>query len=168
MAVIVVGDITVDKAEEYITKHFGWFKQILPMKGKEICSVPPYDVPDAMVVTDKEATRYDVSIQYPAFVKAPLVTEEDYKKSIIRSLFSTIFNNRLQELTQKENPPFVFGSGSFGSYGKRIDAFSLDAGSGTQSPEAALKALMTEAEKAKRLVLLQQNLNVPKKVITTG
>ncbi len=163
MAVIVVGDITVEKAEAYIKKHFSGLKNPDGARERKYADVPAYAAQDATVVTDKEATSYNVSIQYPAFKKQSVITDADYKTTVIRSLFSTIFNQRLQELTQKENPPFVFGSGSFGSYARGYDAFSLDAGSGSNAPAAALTAIMQEAERAKRFGFTQAELERAKK-----
>jgi len=163
MAVIVVGDITVEKAEALIKKHFSGLTNPENMKERKYAALPPYTSSDALVVTDKEATGYQVIVQYPAFVKQDIVTDADYKNMEIRSLFSTIFNQRLQELTQKENPPFVFAYGNFGSYGRGYDAFSLAAGSGTNSPSTALTALMTEAERAKRFGFTQTELDRAKK-----
>lgn len=163
MAVIVVGDITKEKAEALINKHFAGLKAPATIKERKYASVPAYTGSDALVITDKEATSYQVSVQYPAFVKQDLVTDADYKTMIVRSLFSTIFNQRLQELTQKENPPYLYAYGRFGSYARGYDAFSLSAGSGTNSPTIALTAMMTEAERAKRFGFTQAELDRAKK-----
>lgn len=163
MAVIVVGDITVEKAEALIKKHFSGLTNPSNIRERKYAAVPAYTSSDALVVTDKEATSYQVSVQYPAFVKRDLITDEDYKNMEIRSLFSTMFNQRLQELTQKENPPYLYAYGSFGSYARGYDAFSLAAGSGTNNPDIALAALMTEAERAKRFGFTQAELDRAKK-----
>ena len=163
MAVIVVGDITVEKAEALIKKHFAGLKNPETIRERKYAGVPAYTTSDALVVTDKEATSYQVSVQYPAFVKKDLVTDADYKIMEIRSLFSTIFNQRLQELTQKENPPYLYAFGRFGSYARGYDAFSLTAGSGTNNPTVALAAVMTEVERAKRFGFTQAELDRAKK-----
>lgn len=163
MAVIVVGDITVEKAEQYINKHFASLQNPANERERKYATVPAYASNDAIVVTDKEATNYDVSIQFPAFKKAPLVTDADYKREITRILFTNMFNQRLQDLTQKENPPFIFGSGNFGSYARGYDAFSLDARSGTQNPAIAIQVLTEELERAKRFGFTQSELDRAKK-----
>ena len=163
MAVVVVGDITVEKAEALIKKHFTGLKSPTNPRERKYAALPPYASSDAIVITDKEATSYAVNVQYPAFVKHSLSTDADYKNNIIRSLFSSLFNQRLQELTQKENPPFVYGYGNFGSYARGYDAFSLSAGSGTNSPGTALTALMTEVERAKKFGFTQAELDRAKK-----
>src|SRR6187402_2188728 len=79
MAVIVVGDITVEKAEALIKKHFTGLTNPGTIRERKYATVPAYSATDVLVVTDKEATSYQVSVQYPAFVKQDLVTDVDYK-----------------------------------------------------------------------------------------
>ncbi|MEO6722658.1 MAG: insulinase family protein [Ferruginibacter sp.] len=163
MAVVVVGDITVEKAEGLIKKHFSGLKSPATIRERKYAEVLPYSSSDAVVITDKEATSYALTVQYPFFVKHSLKTDADYKNYIIRSLFSTVFNQRLQEITQKENAPFVYGFGSFGSYARGYDGFSLRAGSGTNNPSTALTAVMTEVERAKKFGFTQAELDRAKK-----
>lgn len=163
MAVIVVGDITVEKAEMYIKKHFAGLTNAATMPVKKDAGVPTINGTDAIVVTDKEATKYNISVDYPVFKVEPNNTDSSYKRGVVRSLYSTMFNQRLQELTQKQNPPFVSASVSFGSVVKGYDAFSLDAASGTSDPSVALTAIVTEAERVKRFGFTQSELDRVKK-----
>src|SRR4051794_39739138 len=73
MAVIVVGDIDPAKAEEMVKKHFAGLVNPSNPRKREYADVPPYASSQAMVVTDKEATGYRVSINYPALKKEPEV-----------------------------------------------------------------------------------------------
>jgi zinc protease len=164
MAVIVAGDITVEEGEKYINKHFAGLKNPEVIRERKMQGIPAYTASDAIVVTDKEATSYFINIQYPAKSKSPDATDLDYKNYIIRSLFSTIFNQRLQEIAQKENPPFVFASANYdASFIRGHEAFSLVAGSGTNSPDLALNAMVVEAERAKRFGFTQAELDRAKK-----
>ena len=163
MAVIVVGDITVEKAESMIRKHFSGLKNPGNPRERKYADLAPYSSSDAIVVTDKEATSYNINVQYPAFKRQSLTTDLDYQNYMIRSLFSSLLNQRLQELTQKENPPFLYGYSNFGSYARGHDAFALNAGSGTNDPNIALTALMTEVERAKRFGFTQAELDRAKK-----
>ena len=65
-------------------------------------------------------------------------------------MFSTLLNQRLQELTQKENPPFLGAGVNFGSYARGYEAFSASASAGTGDVNRALDALAEEIERAKR------------------
>ena len=61
-----------------------------------------------MVVTDKEATDYNLLLAYSFQPETPSTTLGEYKNDIVKQIFTTILNQRLRELTQKENPPFIY------------------------------------------------------------
>jgi zinc protease len=163
MAVIVVGDIEPAKAEEMIKKHFSGLVNPANLRNREYADVPAYANTDAMVVTDKEATNYTVSVNYPAFKEAPSTTVGDYRNSLVKQMYTSLTNQRLQELTQKENAPFLFGSVSFGSYARGYDAFGAFAAAGTGDVNKALNALIEEIERVKRFGFTAAELERAKK-----
>lgn len=163
MAVIVVGDIEPAKAEEMIRKHFAGLTNPTAPRKREYADVPAYASTDAMVVTDKEATSYTVSINYPAFKDAPSSTVGSYRDHLVKQIYVSLTNQRLQELTQKENPPFIFGSVSFGSYARGYDAFGAFAAAGTGDVNKALNALVEEIERVKRFGFTAAELDRAKK-----
>src|SRR5205823_2212074 len=130
MAVIVVGDIDPAKAEEMVKKHFAGLVNPSNPRKREYADVPPYASSQAMVVTDKEATGYRVSINYPALKKEPEVSVGDYRKELVQQMFVSLLNQRLQELTQKENPPFIYGAADFDSYARGYESFNATAAAG--------------------------------------
>jgi zinc protease len=107
MAVVVVGDIDEAKAEALVKKHFAHIANPANPRPRNIPSLPPYKSNNAIVVTDKEATNYSLSVYYSAQPSTPSTTLGAYKEDIIRQLFAGLINRRLAELTQKENPPFL-------------------------------------------------------------
>ncbi len=163
MAVIVVGDIEPAKAEEMIRKHFAGMTNPASPRTREYADVPAYAATDAMVVTDKEATSYTVSINYPAFKEAPSTTVGGYRDHLVKQMFVSLTNQRLQELTQQSNPPFLFGSVSFGSYARGYDAFGAFAAAGTGDVNKALNAVVEEIERVKRFGFTAAELERAKK-----
>jgi zinc protease len=163
MAVIVVGDIEPAKAEEMIRKHFAGLTNPPNPRPRDYATVPPYASSSAMVVTDKEATSYTVSINYPAIADKPAATVGEYRNDLVKQIFTSLLNQRLQELTQKENPPFLFGSVNFGSYARGYEAFSAFAAAGTGDVNKALNALVEEVERAKRFGFTAAELDRAKK-----
>ena len=163
MAVIVVGDIEPTKAEEMIKKHFASLTNPQNEKVREGATVPPYKESDAMVVTDKEATNYLISINYPAVKVKPATTVADYRNDIVENLFTSILNQRLQELTQKENPPFVFASTNFETFAKGYKSFNAFASVGTGDVNKGLSALAEEIERVKRYGVTADELERAKK-----
>lgn len=163
MAVIVVGDIEPAKAEALIKKHFAGLTNPANPRTREYATVPPYNDNEAMVVTDKEATNYAVSVNYPAFKDKPATTIGDYRDYLVKQMFTSLTNQRLQELTQKENPPFLYGSVGFGSYARGYDAFGGYAAAGTGDVNKALNALVQEIERVKRFGFTASELDRAKK-----
>jgi zinc protease len=163
MAVIVVGDIDPAQAEKLVRKHFSGLTNPANARKREYAEVPPYRSSTAMVVTDKEATSYLVGINYPAFSVGPITTLGHYRNHLIKEIFTNLLNQRLQELTQKENPPFVYASVGFDSYARGYGAFGGFAASGTNDPQKALEALTEEIERVERFGFTEAELERIKK-----
>jgi len=168
MAVIVVGDISKAKAMELINKHFAGLKNPPAARKKNEETVPPYTAPAALIVTDREATSYQAAVNYPSQPSNTVVTAGDYRKQLIRQLFTTMLNKRLQELTQKENPPFVYASASYSSIAKSYENFEIFTGSGDKEPSGALQAAVEEVERAVRFGFTTTELERTKKNMLAG
>jgi len=150
MAVIVVGDIDPDKAEALVKKYFNGIKNPENERTRINPEVPAYEKSVARVVTDKEATSYSFRINYSAEKTHPVVTLEDYKNDLIKDIFSNLLNQRLRELTQNENPPFVYAYSGFGSYARGYESFTATIGTGDPDSLIALKAFEKELERVKK------------------
>lgn len=165
MAVIVVGDIEAAKAEALVKKHFAGLTNPTAPRKREYADVPPYTASQAMVVTDKEATSYWVSINYPAVKKTSAVTVRDYRSDLVQQMFVSMLNERLQELKQKENPPFIYAAADFDSYARGYESFNATAVAGTGDVQVAMNALAEEVERVKRFGFTATELQRAKKTI---
>lgn len=163
MAVIVVGDISKEEALRYIQKHFAGLKNPANPRVREYANVPPYTSTNAMVVTDKEATGFEFSINYPAYKIEPTKTLNQYRNDILRNLYVSMLNNRFRELTQKADPPFVGAGAGFNSYAKFHESFSVSGSTGTQDVSKGLDAALTEIERVKRFGFTEAELERAKK-----
>ena len=163
MAVIVVGDIEPAKAEALILKYFSGL--VNPSKERERQNIPvsAYSKSTGLIVTDKEATNYVIQLNYSAIPNPEDVTLNGYKKDIIKNIFITLLNQRLRELTQKENPPFVYAGANFSSYARNYDAFNAEIGVGTGNALTSLEAFTTELERVKKYGFTQAALDRVKK-----
>ncbi len=168
MAVIVVGDIDPAKAESLVKKHFDGLKNPENERARITPDVPDYKKSVAEIVTDKEATSYSFMVQYSAEKTHPSVTLADYKNDLIKSIFSNLLNQRLRELTQKENPPFVYAYAGFGSYARGYEAFSASIGTGDNSNINGLTAFEEELERVKKYGFTQAELDRVKSTMLTS
>ena len=76
-----------------------------------------------------------------------------------------MLNQRLQELTQKENPPFIYGGVDFDSYARGYESFNATAAAGTGDTQKALNALVEEIERVKRFGFTAAELERAKKTM---
>lgn len=159
MAVVVVGDIDPAEAEKKIRAHFSWLKN--PVSEKLRPAIVPIQArtkAEAMVLTDEEATN--TILQVYNFVKPAkkLKTWTDYRESVVRELVNSLINARLEELTQKENPPFVYGYTGMDQFIRGYEAFISFAVLGNNTTKEAIDALLAETERARKFGFLSTEL----------
>jgi len=150
MAVIVVGDIDPAKAENLIKKYFSENKNPQNERQRTVAEVPPYKKSVAEVVTDKEATSYVFQVHYSPYKINADVTLGDYKDDLVKNIYSDLLNQRLRELTQQENPPFVYAACGFGSQARGYESFQAYIGTGNSDSLRGLKAFEEELERVKK------------------
>lgn len=125
MAVVAVGDIDSDEMIFKIKEKFGDLKNPRRSRERIIATVPNHEDTYVSIVTDKEASFITVNIMYQSDPKA-IRTEGDYRKSLISGLFSGMLNQRLAELQQQAEPPFILATSSTGaSFARTKSAFSV-------------------------------------------
>ena len=105
MAVLVVGDIDPAEAEAQIKKHFEKLKNPSSPRQRALAEVPERKASEGIVVTDKEATNHVVEIYYTYKKAKEEITVQDYRDYLVRVLFTSMLGQRMQELTQKADPP---------------------------------------------------------------
>jgi zinc protease len=167
MAVIAVGDVNVDELEAKIKQHFEGIAKHENPKKRETFNLPNHEETFITIATDKEASFSQVQIMYKDNFEAPkLKTTVDYRESLVKTLFSTMINNRLSELTNKPNPPFVFGSTGYGgTFSRSKNAYQSFAMTSETGQLDGLKALLEENERVKRYGFLDSEFERAKKSI---
>jgi zinc protease len=159
MAVVVVGDIDPAEAEKKIRAHFSSFKNPANEKPRPaITPIAPRTKADAMVVTDDEATNTILEIFNYITPSRKIKTWSDYREAVKKELINSLINQRLQELTQKENPPFVYGYTGIDQFIRGYDAFISFAVLGDNTTREAINALLAETERARKFGFLAAEL----------
>jgi len=152
MCVIVVGDIDVDSMEQKIKEHFSAYKNPKNEKARKVFDVPNHKQTLIAIESDKEATNSQVQLYYKdSGSPKQVITIADYKENLIEYLFSTMLNNRLEELTNSTNPPFTYGyTYHGGTFARSKEAFQSFAMPQDGKQLDALKILIMENERAKK------------------
>lgn len=164
MAVIVVGDINVAETEKMIQEYFGALKNPANPRPRTIFPLQSRKAPESMVLTDKEATNIQISIEYSPVKSSPEITLDDYRReNILKRIFVSLLNQRLQDLSRSANPPFTYAGVGFGSFARDFEAFSGFAIAGKKGADTAFNALATEIERVKKFGFTQSELDRAKK-----
>lgn len=159
-AVIVVGAIDTAFAKAEIVKHFSQFTNPTPQVPRpSIIPIAERTVSKGMVLTDKEQTNTILQIYNYVEKAKPIATWEDYRQSIVEGLFNIIISQRLAELTQQANPPFLFASTSFNPFLRGYRAFTSFAFLGDKPAKDAIDSLIATTESVRKFGFLQTELD---------
>lgn len=167
-AVIVVGDIEPEVAKKMITDHFAALKNPAKERERKYVDVVPRKAPEAMVVTDKEATNSVLILTYPFVKDQEEVTVGDYRRQMIRGLGEQMLNRRLQELAQGANPPFPYAGAGFDNMIHGYESFQAFALMSSGDPAKALNAVTAEFERAAKFGFNESELELAKKDMMSG
>lgn len=163
MAVVVVGDIEPAEAERLIKAHFSDLKNPRNPRPRDITPVPPRKKSEGLVATDKEATHHLVDINYPYKPLREQNTLAAYRERLLRNLFTSMLSQRMQELMQKEEPPFLYAANTFGSLARGYESYNAYAYLGKGGVEPAVNALVAENERARKFGFTAGELDRTKK-----
>ncbi|MDQ6764083.1 MAG: insulinase family protein [Bacteroidota bacterium] len=143
MAVVVVGDIDPAEAEKEIIKHFAHFKNpVKEIPRPSIVAIAERKQNKGMVLTDKEQTINVLQVFNYVEKAKPITTWNDYRQSIVENLFNTLINERLSELSQLADPPFLFGNTAFSNFIRGYRAFISIAVTGDKPVKNAIDSLL--------------------------
>ncbi|MES2520958.1 MAG: insulinase family protein [Bacteroidota bacterium] len=148
-AVTVVGDIDVAMVEKMIIEKFSGIQNPANEKERTKYNIPLTGGTDVAIVTDPEQPNTIIQIlnKQP---KRKDVTYQDRRDGMVRSLFNQMLSSRIQELTQKADPPFQFGYAGYGGFLGNLDAFTSFVVAKGGNVEKGLKAILEETERAKK------------------
>jgi zinc protease len=163
MAVVVVGDIEPAAAEKLVKAHFSGLKNPPRPRARQPVRIPTLSNTEAVVVTDKEASGNTVTIRYPVQEARDRDTFADYREKLIQSLFASMMSQRLQEMAQQAEPPFMAASSSLSRITPRYEAYELNAALGKGGAAPAIDALVQENQRARQFGFSAQELERVKK-----
>ncbi|MBA2613894.1 MAG: insulinase family protein [Bacteroidetes bacterium] len=148
-SVIVVGDVDVDATEKLIKEQFSKIPAKKDAKSLKTWNVPAQKDLRVSVTSDSESP-YNI-LQFMYFQPAEkLKTYDDYREKLKEELFNGMITARLNELSKKEDAPFMYsGAGYYGNV-RNIDAYTCFALFANGKADKALAAVVEENERVKR------------------
>ncbi|MYN18208.1 insulinase family protein [Rugamonas sp. FT107W] len=150
MAVVVVGDIEPAEVEKLVTQHFSGLNNPQNERPREYARIPERAESEGVVFTDKEIGANTVYIRYPVQEWAPGSTIADYRQKLIENMYSFILSQRMHELTQQANPPFLQGGSGMNAVMRGYRSFGAGAVLGKGGATPAINALVQEDQRARQ------------------
>ena len=169
MAIIVVGDVDRNAVAAMIRQHFSSLVNPRPERRRPAFDVPEHPGTPYAVVTDTEspATVVRISNLRPARNQG---TVGGYRAIMLDQLFSQMIGDRLDELSQKANPPFLragAGRGLFPAPRTRDQAI-MQALVSNDGVSRGLEALVTELQRVSRFGFTTTELDRAKQANMAG
>ena len=149
-AVIAVGDFDPQHVLELIKSNFSALTNPTPEKPRTEYDDPASPGTSVVTATDPEFpyTLAEIVVKHP---EKKVKNTTDFLRSIAIGLFNQMINSRLGELTQKPNPPFLFGQASYSNFLGKQDAFTTVAvAKSADELQGAVKAVVAETERARK------------------
>ncbi|TDB65947.1 M16 family metallopeptidase [Arundinibacter roseus] len=163
MAVIAVGDFEVETVEKIIKEKFGSISNPKNAPERIEYTIPLDGTNNVAIVTDPEQPQNIIQVIYkqPEFKEKTLA---DSRTAISYELFNAMMGDRMQELTQQADPPFLFGIGNYGGFLGNLDAYTAVAlAKGADGVERALSALLAENVRVQKFGFTDSELDRAKK-----
>ena len=158
MAVVAVGDFDAEAIEGLVKQHFSQIPATDKPRERRSYPVPGHAETLFSIESDPELSGSSVAVHYKHPV-TPQGTYRDYRQSIVQTLYHGMLNNRLGELTQEAEPPFLYASSSMSGFVRTASVFSQQARVREGEVISGLEALLTEVERVDRHGFTQTELD---------
>ena len=154
-AIVIVGDFDVDEMEQKIQKVFADIQPAAPDAAKfEYYPVPDNATPIVSINKDKEQRNNSISLMWKteAFPREMKNSPAYFIFSITANAMAGMFSERIRDILQKENAPFLGASFGYGDFfvSKTKEAYSASVTCEDNKYEEGVKALYREILRVKR------------------
>ena len=167
-AVVVVGDVDVDRVEKKVKKLFGSIP--MPKNAAERVYYPVNDN-DTMIVAIERNREQPIVLAHlymkrDATPDAEKSTVGYVRGDYVDGLISSMLNSRLAEMRQQANPPFMSATGRASMFfvSRTKEAFSLSVSCKLDNVLGGIITAVAAAEQARQHGFTQEELNRAKKI----
>jgi zinc protease len=167
-AIAVVGDIDVDQTEAKIKALFSPIPIDKNPAVRTVVEIPAHKETYFVQATDPEATNYSIAV-YNVF-KGVAPEKKDlnyYRDQLAISLFNRIVSDRIAELLQKGQPPFIQGAIMVGKFVRGYDRMFITASAKPNKLDEALRSIYTETVRLNRFGITPSELERAKSNLMT-
>ncbi|MEE8251909.1 MAG: pitrilysin family protein, partial [Gemmatimonadales bacterium] len=158
MAVVAVGDFNGDSVQQLIHRYFAAIPVATNPRPRDNFEVPQHDETLFAIASDPEASNSRVSLYHKQPVRDQS-TYRAYRQRLVEVLYNAMFNNRLSELAQSAEPPFIAGFSTQGQFVRTSEVYFLAALVAPGGIEIGLEALVTEAKRVAQFGFTEAELD---------
>lgn len=163
-ALIIVGDIDVNKTEKTIKDLFSDLKNPVPEKPRPAYSIRLKDQNQYLVVTDKEQPYTQAALYFKR--KAEILrTPADYTSYLGQTVIIRALRERLIEIGQRDNPPFISAGVGNTDFPGGIEAFSLSVTTRPGQLQQGIVTAYREIQRARRFGITATEVERAKKFL---
>ena len=167
-AILVVGDLDIEKTIELIKAHFSSLKNPVSERPRTQYTLPNFSETRISILTDKEQP-YTIAQWVNLLPQSKDYSLEDLNGEIRRSLFNALIKSRISEILQKPNSPFLFASSAFNSFFGGRDAFqNFIVVKGGKDILPGIQALKDETDRIRKFGFTQSELDRAKLELMSG
>jgi zinc protease len=149
MAIVAVGDFDPAQIEGLIKTHLSDVPAKPNERARQKYGVPDQDSTLVAIATDKEA-EYTTTSVYFKMPRRTSTTVGGYRQDLTEALFSQMLNDRLDEIRQKPDAPFIGAGGGKSTFLGDRDAFTLTAFVPDGGVLRGLDAVLAEAVRVQK------------------
>lgn len=150
-AIAVVGDVDAEATVAKIKEMFEPIPAVENPKERIEYGIPEHDEMYYALGTDKEATSTNIQILTILPNKPENKNTFGYlREGLLASFFNSMVSNRLSEIMQQSNPPYLGGAIGYGGLVRNYSSYSCATTAKPGEETEALKTILTENERIKR------------------
>lgn len=146
MTLVIVADMDPEMVASLIREHFQP-GPTAPAPEPVDARVRPYEANDAIVITDPELTRAEITIYRIDPPRPPVTTEDQYRTRLVEQMGSLAFNRRLDAKISAGDMPFL-GAGA--GVSQQFQAIRIATASANGRPEAWREMVRVLGEELQR------------------
>jgi zinc protease len=167
MAIIIVGDVDVKQMEMEIKKRFSGLTNPKNPRDRTEYNVPDHNETLISICSDPEAsfTNARMMIKHD---QQKMNSQDDYRTNLLSNLYNRMINSRLDELSQKADPPFTYAYTGYGRSLGDIDTYTSFAMTAEGKSMKGLQTILEENERVKRHGFLASELERQKQEMMTS
>ncbi|MCC5939439.1 MAG: insulinase family protein [Lunatimonas sp.] len=167
MAVVAVGDVDPDEVLELIREYFGDLENRPDAPERMAFEVPEHVETLITVLTDEEAPGIQLQLFYKHKPSSSL-TVQDYKDRMVRLMLGGMLTQRLDEIRQRPQAPFVYAGARYGSFVRDLDFFTTTGAVTSGNTLRGVESFLMENERVLRHGFTESELDRVKRSLSNS